>query len=269
MLIEKIQGLTNENKEFLFNDKYSIFDIKPNGELLLVYFLKVEDIPDEDLDEDELEEIRLLYGYSFSIGKDEQKDYPDINYYASKFETAKRRNIVGHQRDLSYKKLTAKEVRQAKTIIATLDNGFKDMAFLIYVEEIKKYTLMARDKGNNSKPKIEPLHTPLFKESIEPSTRNLAIEKTMFMGSPTLHRKYTSKVVSALDIRRNPFGTRYTEFVINKAINLAKKKTKSKEKTADRLSSFFTDNERLYVSKKEKEIYKKASQIINQDNENE
>lgn len=268
MLIEKIKGLTDENKEFLFNDKYSIFDIKPSGDLLFIHFLKIEEIPDEELDDEELEETRVLFGYSFSISKKEQKDYPDINYYVAKFETAKRRNITGSQSNVSYRKLTLQEVQQTKTIIATLENGYKDIAFLIYMKELKKHTLIARDKGNSSNAKLEPLYIPLFKDSIEPSLRSIAIEKTMFLGSSSLHRKYTGKVVSALNIRQNPFGTKYTAFVIQSAIQLAKNKTAVKKHTVNKLSSFFTGNENLSVKKKEKDVHRKALSILNNNNNN-
>lgn len=262
-----------ENSEFGFfelNNKFLIHTVSTSADNkgYAIYFKKINENGVFDV-YDEFDEENILTDYSAHISKDDLRNEPNIEFYTEKFEKAKKRRIISDKDAvISYSEYSVDEIIKVKTLINNLDNGYSDVAFNIYLSELKKhnvrryYNLSKKSKqingefstekyttydkdGNKGKGEtVHPLTSDLF-NGIKVISKASKFEKELFLCNENLREHYLSKVRNALNLRRNPNGTIHTDFVIRAVLQIANAKKTNKKVKQKKIRSLFVnrDNE--------------------------
>lgn len=256
---------------YLFNNKYKIHEVKQtyNKQNWSFYFKKIddEDYIETNGFEDFSDEESYFTDYVLALNKKDLLDNPHIEFYLERFKKAKRRNIIpSNDDDVIYNAYSLEDIRTAKTIIKRLPNGYSDVAFKLYISELrihalrkhyglrkkvnsydgseyKRYKNFDKDGNTYKDTYLEPLDDELF-NGVVILKGHLKREEELFMHNHSLKNSYLRKVKSALNLRLNPCGTIYTEFVISALIKLAGQKKTAKKNRETRIRSLLIPKQR-------------------------
>lgn len=281
MNIENIILEIEENGSIVINDMYNIHTAKPvrNVKKYAFYFKKIHEHNSDNYELDDLYE--QLSDYVATISYEEIREQPNIEFYLDRFKNANKRHITGDASKAPvYTEYASDEIINIKTIIKSFPNKYADVAFKIYINELRSHNLRKfygvkkEVKTNNKEERIRIKKYNTFDinqnkittESIEPLDKDMfdglkiyrgyqPREKELFLSNYKLKMKYISKVRDALNIRKFPNGTSYTDIVITNTVRIAGTMNMAKKQRTNRLTGLLTNKK--YDNNNDMLLYRK------------
>ena len=264
MTIDDLKRNLEESEDgvFLLDGKYLIHLTLKDRFGQSIIFKKINEdknSDDEDVDSnyDDLFDSQSYYSdYCFKIKKEELAEKEHIEYYLERFENAKHRHIVATKDETpTYTIYDINDIIKIKAIINTFQHKYSDVAFEYYLKELKVSNLknLYNLKNKNG---LMPMSKDFFNGIyVTRGKITKEIEKQKFMNSkvvyeqkqdgtskkvPSIKNRYLERVRNALNIRKNPNGTTYTDDVVNIVLKMARIKKMTKTKRVSGISSLLT-----------------------------